>query len=118
MKWEKIKLQKILGNLLDNLRELYVSGTVFSLPQAIDNSREVLLLQTYFTENSPWVPLNKRRTVQVKRDQAHKKHEDFFFLLSRFSSASPAFYKETETITTQAYKVSGIERGIHDRSFL
>ena len=41
VKWEKIKLQKIVGNLLDNLRELYVSGTVFSLPQAIENSREV-----------------------------------------------------------------------------
>ena len=37
----KIKLQKIVGNLLGKLRKLYLDGTViFSLPQAIENSRQ------------------------------------------------------------------------------
>ena len=46
----KIKLKKIVGNLLDKLRKLFVNETViskpFSLPQAIENSRQFLLLRT------------------------------------------------------------------------
>ena len=38
-------------------------------------------------------------------------------MLLRVSSTSSACYKETETIAMQAYKVSSIEKGIHDRSF-
>ena len=42
----KIKLQKIVGNLLDKLRKLYMSGHLesLSLPQAIENSGQLLLL--------------------------------------------------------------------------
>ena len=37
----KINLQKIVGNLLGKLRNLYMDGAViFSLPQAIENSRQ------------------------------------------------------------------------------
>ena len=37
----KIKLQKIVENLLGKLRKLYMDGTViFSLSQAIENSRQ------------------------------------------------------------------------------
>ena len=57
----KIKLQKIVGNLLDKLRKLYMNGTVtleiFSLPQSIENSRQFLLLRTVSTEKSRWVAL-------------------------------------------------------------
>ena len=49
----KIKLQKIVGNLLDKLRKLYMDGTVIykrveisSRPQVIENSRQYLLLPT------------------------------------------------------------------------
>ena len=46
----KIKLQKIVGNLLDKLRKLqYMNGTVIeslSLPQGIENSRKLVLLRT------------------------------------------------------------------------
>ena len=49
----KIKLQKIVGNLLDKLRKLYMDGTVIykhveisSRPQVIENSRQYLLLRT------------------------------------------------------------------------
>ena len=46
----KIKLPKIVGNLLRKLRKLYMNGTVhleiFSLTQAIENSRQFLLLRT------------------------------------------------------------------------
>ena len=49
----KIKLQKIVGNLLDKLRKLYMDGTVIykhveisSSPQVIENSRQYLLLRT------------------------------------------------------------------------
>ena len=44
----KIKLQKIVGNLLDKLRKLYMNGHLenFSLPQAIENSGQLLLLRT------------------------------------------------------------------------
>ena len=38
----KIKLQKIVENLLGKLRKLYMDGTViFSLSQAIENSRQL-----------------------------------------------------------------------------
>ena len=44
----KIKLPKLLGNLLRKLRKLYMNGTVhpeiFSIAQAIENSRQFLLL--------------------------------------------------------------------------
>ena len=43
---EKLKLQKIVGNLLDKLRKLYMNGTVYSLPQDLENSRQVLSLGT------------------------------------------------------------------------
>ena len=40
----KIKLQKIVGNLLDKLRKLFHKGNgyleMFSLPQGIENSRQ------------------------------------------------------------------------------
>ena len=49
----KVKLQKIIGNLLDEFRKSYMSGTqlgfhleIFSRPQAIGNSRKYLLLRT------------------------------------------------------------------------
>ena len=46
----KIKLQKIVGNLLDKLRKLYMNGTVIkkflAFIQAIENSRQFLLLRT------------------------------------------------------------------------
>ena len=46
----KIKLQKIVGNLLDKLRKLYMNGTVIkkflASIQAIENSRQFLLLRT------------------------------------------------------------------------
>ena len=45
----KIKLQKIVGNLLGKLRKLYMSEwnghlEIFSLPQAIQNCRQFLLI--------------------------------------------------------------------------
>ena len=46
LKWEKLKLQKIVGNLLDKLRKLHMNGTVYSLPQNLENSRQVLFLWT------------------------------------------------------------------------
>ena len=46
----KIELQKIVGNLLDKRRKLSRNGTViykiYSLPQAIENSGQVLFLRT------------------------------------------------------------------------
>ena len=46
----KIKLEKIVENLLDKLRNLYTNGTVifeiFSLPQAVKKSRRFFLLRT------------------------------------------------------------------------
>ena len=48
----KIKPPKIVGNLLRKLRKLYMNGTVhleiFSLAQAIENSRQFLLLEQIF----------------------------------------------------------------------
>ena len=51
MKCEKIKVQKMVGNLLDKLRKLYMHEwnspqDIFSCPQTKDNSRQYLLLQT------------------------------------------------------------------------
>ena len=51
----KIKLQKIIANLLDKRRKLYVDGMVIYDPQVIENSRHYLLLQTDIFQN--WVPL-------------------------------------------------------------
>ena len=52
VRWETIKLQKIVGNLLDKLRKLYLNGKVFSLPQAIESSRQVLLLRTDISQKT------------------------------------------------------------------
>ena len=51
----KIKLQKILGNLLEELRKLHtMNGTVNPQMQVIENSRQYFLQSPnrYFTENS------------------------------------------------------------------
>ena len=40
------ELQKIVGNLLDELRELYGRLEIFSRRQVIENSRQYLLLRT------------------------------------------------------------------------
>ena len=46
----KIKLQKIVGNLLDKLPKIVHEWNghleIFSLPQAIENSRQFLLFRT------------------------------------------------------------------------
>ena len=45
----KIKLQKIVGNLMDKLRKLHKWNghlEILSLPQGIENSRQFLLLRT------------------------------------------------------------------------
>ena len=51
VKREKLNLKKILGNLLDKLRKLYMSGTVIKkflafLKPAIENSWQFLLFRT------------------------------------------------------------------------
>ena len=57
----KIKLQKIVRNLIDNLRKLYMNGHLerSSLPQAIENSRQLLLLRTDISQKTvtgcPWL---------------------------------------------------------------
>ena len=57
----KIKLQKIVRNLIDKLRKLYMNGHLerFSLPQAIENSRQLLLLRTDISQKTvtgcPWL---------------------------------------------------------------
>ena len=46
----KNKVQKILGNLLDKLKKLYMNGTayleIFSRPEPIEDSRPCLLFRT------------------------------------------------------------------------
>ena len=47
----KIKLQKIVGNLLDKRHKFYINHEndhleIFSRPQVIENSRQYLLLRT------------------------------------------------------------------------
>ena len=46
----KNKVQKILGNLLDKLKKLYMTGTahleIFSRPEPIEDSRPCLLFRT------------------------------------------------------------------------
>ena len=46
----KNKVQKILGNLLDKLKTLYMNGTahleIFSRPEPIEDSRPCLLFRT------------------------------------------------------------------------
>ena len=49
----KNQLQKIIGNLSDKLRKLYVNTKI------IENSKQYLLLSKFFTENSRQVPLNR-----------------------------------------------------------
>ena len=57
----KIKLQKIVRNLIDKLRKLYMNAHLerFSLPQAIENSRQLLLLRTDISQKTvtgcPWL---------------------------------------------------------------
>ena len=57
----KIKLQKIVRNLIDKLQKLYMNGHLesFSLPQAIENSRQLLLLRTDISQKTvtgcPWL---------------------------------------------------------------
>ena len=52
----KIELQKIVGNLLDKRRNLYVNGTVIKffvcLSQAIEKSGQFLLLRTDILEKT------------------------------------------------------------------
>ena len=61
----KNKVQKILGNLLDNLKKLYMmNGTahleIFCRPEPIEDSRPCLLFRTdIYRLNSRWVPLSK-----------------------------------------------------------
>ena len=58
-----IKLQKIVGNLLDKrpkiLHEWNDYLEIFSHPQVIENSTHICFPNRYFMENSCWVPLNK-----------------------------------------------------------
>ena len=42
----KIKLQKIVGNLLDKFRKLYMNQEICSCRQVKENSRQYLLLRT------------------------------------------------------------------------
>ena len=46
----KNKVQKILGNLLDKLKKLYLNGTahleIFSRPEPMEDSRPCLLFRT------------------------------------------------------------------------
>ena len=74
----KIKLHKILGNLLDNLRKLYISGTVIKkflafLKPAIENSRQFLLFRTDFFQKTvlgcPWL---MSRIVSYQLSLRHK----------------------------------------------
>ena len=61
----KIKLHKIIRNLLYKLRKLYLNGTVMN-PQIFNSCpQEIKKLwakfaspNRYFTENSRWVPLS------------------------------------------------------------
>ena len=63
MKCEKLHFQKIVGNLLDKLRKLYMNRTagpleIFSRPQVIESSRQYLLLRTNILQKTvvgcPW----------------------------------------------------------------
>ena len=59
----KIKLQKMVGNLLDQLRKLYMSWNgnleILSRPHVIENSRQYLLLRTDILQRPvvgcPWI---------------------------------------------------------------
>ena len=64
VKREKLNLKKILGNLLDKLRKLYMSGTVIKkflafLKPAIENSWQFLLFRTDIFQKTvlgcPWL---------------------------------------------------------------
>ena len=68
----KIKLQKIVGNLMDKLRKLRKWNghlEILSLPQGIENSRQFLLLRTDIsvTENCRWVPLHGPKGVHLSQ---------------------------------------------------
>ena len=54
----KIELQKSVGNLLNKLQKLYTNLEIFSLPQAIENSWQFLLLRTDIAQKTViWVLL-------------------------------------------------------------
>ena len=61
VKYKKLRLKKIVGNLLDKLRKLYIKGHLenFSHPQAIEKSTKFLLLRRDILqiENSRLLPL-------------------------------------------------------------
>ena len=56
-KMPKIKLHKIVGNLLDKLRKLYMHEwnghlEILSFPQGIENCRQFVLLRTYILQKT------------------------------------------------------------------
>ena len=68
-KWEKIKLQKIVGKLLGkNCTEWKVHPENFSLPQAVENSRQLLLLRTDTSQKKvvgcPWFAMIRKALYQ------------------------------------------------------
>ena len=68
----KIKLQKIVGNLMDKLRKLHEWNghpEILSLPKGIDNSKQFLLLRTDIsvTDNCRWVPLHSPKGVHLSQ---------------------------------------------------
>ena len=69
MKSPKNCLGRIVGILLDisfAVHEWNNHLEIFRLPQAIENSRQFLLLRTDISENSRWVPLNKYKLAVPK----------------------------------------------------
>ena len=61
VKCENIKLTKIVGNLLDELRKLYMNRTVIQKFLAVNRKSQAIFAypNRYFIENSQWVPLIK-----------------------------------------------------------
>ena len=61
VKCEKLKLQKIAGNVLDQLEKLYMNGTSSTVfyPSSTNRKFKVIFASPnrYFRENSRWVPL-------------------------------------------------------------
>ena len=61
----KIKLQKIVGNLMDKLRKLHERNghlEILSFPQGIENSRQFLLLCPYMV---PKVSISARELIVI-----------------------------------------------------
>ena len=67
----KIKLQKIVGNLMDKLRKLHKWNghlEILSLPQGIENSRQFLLLRTDISQKRVrWVPMHGPKGVHLSQ---------------------------------------------------